>query len=590
MAEFKKVVITTKGQALIAKLMSGAGTVEFTKMAVSSTVYTDAQLVGLTALAAIKQNAPISKVLRTNNVAVQVEAAITNDDLAVGYHMQTLGLFARDPQEGEILYAVTNAAVAGYMPPFNGKTPSGAFFTMVTTVGNADNVNITINPSAYATIGNVTDLQGQIDNLEAYIGYQDDEILGLEVDFTRSKFTRLAGAVNRTPGLSFDNVEPFGGRRRCILTDNGKVLAYHGQVGYTETGKLTQAIVIGEGETAVTYPIGTIVQVMVEQPKFYYKVVPLKLDKVENGKGFHLRKARYYVSGKHKAGFKLHPAFVRNGKEKNVIYLSAYEGAIYDESAGAYILDDAQVADFATDKLSSISGTKPASGLTQNLTRANTRKLAQNRGLGWEQSYGATVAATQLLFAIEYASFNTQTAIGMGVVKTDDGATTMAEPTGATTLLGNKSGKTDNGSVTYRGEENFWMNIYKWVDGLNIEAKGLNNLYVADNGFADDIGTTPYKDAGITLAKANGYISAFAYNESFDWLFFASETTGSSALPVGDYHYQLNTAAGWLAALFGGDWNNGTYGGGFCWAVHYAASTRNRALGGRLVYVPNVVA
>lgn len=586
MAEFKKVVITNKGQALMAKLMSGVGTVEFTKMAVSSTVYSDAQLVGLTSLTGIKQNAPISKVLRTNNVAVEVHAAITNDDLTIGYHMQTLGLFAKDPQEGEILYAVTNASVAGYMPPFNGKTPSGAFFTMVTTVGNAENVTLEINPSAYATIGNVNDLQGQIDNLEAYIGYQDTEIVGLEADFATSTFKRLAGAENRTPGASFNNLEPFGGRKRCILTNDGKVLAYHGQAGYTETGKLTQAITIGE----TTYPIGTIVQVMVEQPKFYYKVVPLKLDKVQDGKGFHLRKARYYVSAKHKAGFKIHPAFVRNGKEKNFIYLSAYEGAIYDESAGAYILDDAQVADFAVDKLSSISGTKPASGVTQNLTRANTRKLAQNRGLGWEQAYGATVAATQLLFAIEYASFNTQTAIGMGVMKTDDGATNLAEPTGATTLLGDASGKADNGSITYRGEENFWMNIWKWIDGFNIEAKGLHNLYVADNAFADDLGTAPYQDAGITLAKTSGYISAFAYSEKFDWLFFPSETVGNSSVPVGDYLYQNNTYNGWLTAVLGGFWNDGASGGSFCWGVSVTASDRGRYRGGRLVYVPGVVA
>ncbi|WP_373795256.1 hypothetical protein, partial [Jeotgalibaca porci] len=244
----------------------------------------------------------------------------------------------------------------------------------------------------------------------------------------------------------------------------------------------------------------------------------------------------------------------------------------------------------AVDKLSSISGTKPASGVTQNLTRANTRKLAQNRGLGWEQAYGATVAATQLLFAIEYASFNTQTAIGMGVTKTDDATTNMAEPTGATTLLGNTSGKADNGSITYRGEENFWMNIWKWVDGLNIEAKGLHNLFVADNAFADDVGTTPYQDAGITLAKTSGYISAFAYNENFDWLFFPSETIGNTSVPVGDYLYQNNAHNGWFTALLGGSWNDGADGGGFYWAVVNAASVRSRHLGGRLVYVPGVVA
>lgn len=153
MAEFKKVVITKDGQALMAKLMSGAGTAEFTKIAVSSTTYSDSQLENLTSLAGIKQEAEISKVTRNNNVSVQVEGAISNIDVTVGYYMQTLGLYARDPQKGEILYAVTNASVAGYMPPFNDRTPSGAYFKLVTTIGNADNVTLQVDPAAVATIG-----------------------------------------------------------------------------------------------------------------------------------------------------------------------------------------------------------------------------------------------------------------------------------------------------------------------------------------------------------------------------------------------------------------------------------------------------
>ncbi|WP_202946828.1 hypothetical protein, partial [Rhodanobacter spathiphylli] len=122
---------------------------------------------------------------------------------------------------------------------------------------------------------------------------------------------RLAGAVGKNPGADFDSINAFGGRKRCILTDDGVVLAYYGEPGYSETGKTTVEIT----KNSVTYPVGTIVQVMVEQPKFYYKVVPLKLEKIQDGIGYHLRKARYYVSDYPKPGFKIHPAFVRNGVE-----------------------------------------------------------------------------------------------------------------------------------------------------------------------------------------------------------------------------------------------------------------------------------
>lgn len=685
MAEFKQLIITDRGQALMAKMLAGAGNVRFTKISVSDTTYTDGQLPGLTALSSIKQTTLISKVIRTNNVAVQVEGAVTNSDLVSGYYMRTIGLYAIDPDLGEILYAVTIATQAGYMPPYNGITVSGAYFKLVTTVSNASSVSLNVDPAAVATIGDIVDLQNQISDLQAFVGYTDADIYGVEVDFKNKAFKRLAGAVNKTPGAMFDGIKAFGGRKRCILADDGKVLAYHGEAAYTETGALLQAVF----KNNKNYPIGEKVQVMVEQPRFYYKVVPLQLDKVEYkeintlaitagasssgnvtinldgkdftvavasgddasavatkiraavfagwttggsgssvsftavdpgekvtatfnggttgvtatvtktlagnvGKGFHMRKARYYVSDVKKSGFKLHPAFIHNGKEKNFIYLSAYEGSVFDKSAGVYLLADEPIVDFAAgtgDMLSSIAYAKPVSGLTNDLTRAKTRILANNRGTGWNQAYAATVAATQLLFTIEYASMNTQNAIGYGVLNKPSGEGNESEITGATTNLGNASGSVTNTNgwnvPTYRGEENWWGNIWKWVDGLNIYAYGENSLFVADNGFTDNSNAAPYKDAGITLARSNGYISAFGYNEEFDWLFFPSETTGDSSLPVGDYFYQNHAANSWCVALLGGHWNSSSYGGGFYWSVSSTSSARTRNIGGRLVYVPD---
>lgn len=688
MAEFKQLIVTDRGQALMAKMLAGTGNVQFTKISVSDTTYTDAQLPALTALSGVKQTTLISKVIRTNNVAVQVEGAVTNSELVSGYYMRTIGLYAIDPDLGEILYAVTIASVAGYMPPYNGITVSGAYFKLVTTVSNASSVTLNVDPAAVATIGDIQDLQNKISDLQAFVGYTDTDIYGVEVDFASRTFTRLAGAVNKTPGAMFDSIKAFGGRRRCIVTDDGKVLAYFGEAAYTETGALLQQVI----KNNVTYAVGHKVQVMVEQPKFYYKVVPLKLDKVaynevntiavtavptadgnvtinldgvaftvavattdntttlvatkiraatyagwttggsgasvtftstttgekvtatfnggttgvtatvtktvsgKAGKGFHMRKARYYVSDVKKSGFKLHPAFIHNGKEKNFIYLSAFEGSLFDSSVGNYIYDDAQVADFTVtngDKLCSIANVKPISGSSQDLIRSKTRILANNRGTGWQQAYGATVAATQMLFMIEYASFNTQSKIGVGNTNKpwlEDGIN-YSELTGATTNLGNASGAVTNVNginiVTYRGEENFWGNIWKWVDGLNIYAYGENSLYVADNGFTDNINTSPYKDAGITLSRKDGYISAFGYSEDFDWLFMTSETTGDSSLPVGDYFYQNHAASSWCVARLGGDWSSGSSAGGFCWLVAYASSARVRSVGGRLVYVPD---
>lgn len=641
MAEFSQLIITNKGQALIAKVLAGTGDIEFTKVDTSETEYQLDALQNLTELTGVKQTSLVSKVSRTNDVAITVEAAFTNTGLTFGYYVKTLGLYATDPDEGEILYAVSIEQSGNcYIPASNGTTVTGLYLKFVTTVGNADNISLEVNPAAFALVGDIQDLQSQIDdletflgysgagspaiakeedieelqeqitdinseieiisndiedlqgrvsNVEAFIGYIDNDVYGLEVNFMNNNFVRLAGAMNKTAGADFDSINAFGGRKRCIMTNDGVVLAYYGEAGYTTSGALTEAIDIGD----TTYPIGTIVQVMVEQPKFYYKVVPMLTE--NKTKGQIIRKARYYVSDTAREGFKVHPAFVCNGVENDKIYLAAYEGSLYDASANSYITNDAQVADFGNDMLCSISGAKPLSGVTQNATRANVRMLARKRGAGWEQSYAATVCASELLMLIEYASFNMQTAIGAGNTNKESGTGNHSENTGATDTLGNASGAILNSNsvqlVSYRGEENFWGNIWTWIDGINSNinvSSGVDDIYITDHDFTDDIDDTSgiYQEVEITPSMTEGYVSAFCYDEDFDWLFIAGEVTGNSALPVGDYFYQSETS-GWRVGLLGGTWNDGADAGAFCWALRDASSYRSRDVGGRLVYVPS---
>lgn len=597
MAQYSKLVLTDDGQALMAKMIAGTGNIDFTKICSSSTQYTESQLQSLTVLTNVKQTTLVSKVTRTNEVAIKIEAAFSNVDITTGYYMRTLGLYAVDPDKGEILYAACIETTNNcYMPPYNGVTVSAAYIQLYTTVGNSESVSLEVNPGAYATIGDIQALEAEIADLKALVGYTDGDIYGVEVDFVNKKFTRLAGAVNRTPGEGFDGINCFGGRKRCNLTNDGRVAAYYGETGFSTTGKLTQAVDRNpEGtetpDTTLQFASGTVVQVMVEQPKFYYKVVPLNVEKKH--KGGITRKVRYYVSDTPKAGFKLHPAFVENGNENEKIYVAAFEGSLYDASAAVYILDDSQVADFTADMLSSIANAKPLSGLTQSATRANVRKLAEKRGSGWEQAYAATVSASQMLMLIEYASFNMQSCIGNGAVsKTDDGATNMSEPTGTTINLGNASGVAANFNgiqmISYRGEENFWGNIWGWVDGINQYMDATTHegtIYIADHTFTDDIGTGAYEDAGIIAVFGDGYVSAFCYSEKYDWLFIPGELLGNTALPVGDYCWNGNT--GWRVAILGAGWDSGLSAGAFCWYLGNASSTRGRYVGGRLVYVPS---
>lgn len=442
---------------------------------------------------------------------------------------------------------------------------------------------------------NAQEILSGVTDIRAYLGMiETEDVLGITMDYKNKTCTRIAGAKNLTAGADFDKFSMYGGRKRCNVSDGGTINAYYGDEGYTEDGSNGQ--------------------VMVYQPKFYYLMCPLEYDRQETGYGYHLRKANYYVSETQRAGFKLHPAFYdKNGNEVDYILMSAYEGCIYDTSANAYLKNDEQVMDASKDKFSSIAGARPASGVSQNLTRPNIEQMAKNRGEGWHSLGIKTASMEQLLMIVEMGMMNLQTAIGQGVVNLpwttgSDTTSSYASATGSTASLGNGTGRatktttyeggkateyTVDGktSICYRGVENFWGNIWKFAYGINFYCevgKPFLGYVCKDFNYAESKKTDNYENIGFALPSENGYVSAMGYSTKYDWLFLPSEVKGNSSLPVGDYYYQNNTWDGYRIARLGGYWNSGSSAGGFCWALSNGVGTRDRDIGGRLVYVPTV--
>lgn len=440
---------------------------------------------------------------------------------------------------------------------------------------------------------NSQEILAGVADLRAYLGLTDDDIVGIQVDYKNKTFKRIAGAVNLQAGADFDRFSMFGGRRRCNVADDGTIVAWYGEPDYKEDGSMGQ--------------------VMVYQPKFYYLVCPVVYDPINTGIGYHLRKANYYVSEKPRAGFRLHPAFYdADGNEIDYFLTSVYEGSIWDadggNGTGAYLLKDEQVMNLATDKFCSIAGVKPASGLTQNLTRPNIEQMAQNRGTGWHGDLIKQVSAEQMLMIIEIGMMNLQTAIAQGVVSiADNSAYNCSSLTGSTSSIGNGTGRatettntkgdtstkeTADGktSVCWRGKENFWGNIWKFVYGINIWGNGKmggGQPYICkDFNFVENKNSDNYEGAGFTATNANGYISAMGYSTNYDWLFIASECLGNSSLPVGDYTYTTQNLNAYRIALLGGSWNSGGGAGAFYWYLDGGVGTRHRYIGGRLVFIP----
>lgn len=471
------------------------------------------------------------------------------------------------------------------------------------SVATANNVLQSLSAENASAASNIDELKSEnfnsqeilsgVADIRAYLGITADDIVGIQVDYKNKTFKRLAGAANLTKGSDFDKFTMFGGRKRCNVADDGSIVAWYGDADYKEDGSMGQ--------------------VMVYQPKFYYLVCPVEYDPIDTGIGYHLRKANYYVSEKPRAGFRLHPAFYdASGNEIDYFLTSAYEGSIYDASASAYLLNDEQVMNTGEDKFSSIAGARPASGSSQNLTRPNIEAMAQNRGTNWHGDLIKQVSAEQMLMLIEMGMMNLQTAIAQGIVSLpwttgSDTTSSYAAATGSTASLGNGTGRAEKTttyeggvakeytvdgktSVCWRGKENFWGNIWKFVYGINIWGNGKmggGQPYIcSDFSFAESKNSGNYEPAGFTVTNANGYISAMGYSTACDWLFIASECLGNSSLPVGDYTYITVNLNGYRIAPLGGDWLSGGNAGGFCWILINGVGNRYRNVGGRLVYIP----
>ena len=358
--------------------------------------------------------------------------------------------------------------------------------------------------------------------------------------------------------------------RRCILNDSGAVVYYLDGLDSTKREA---------GGTAALD--GTAGQVMVEIPKFF-----VKMTKVGNLN-------TWWISDKKQAGFSVHPAFVKNGTEVAARYVSAYDACAFDGSS-VIVTDNADNqsarVNTATDKLISVSGQYPMAGLTRN----EFRLLAANRGTGWRQLDFYLMSAIQLLYLVEYRTFNSQFAISDGNTRhttwTAGGTFATNNRTcvsGLSNALGNRSGGSATGTinssnngdyVSYRGIENWFGNVWNWVDGINIGPGGNYKWWVSntDTQFADNTSTN-YTEIG-TAASSDGFITNVL---DIATAFIPSAVAGSSTTGLADQYFR---ATGNRVLAVGGSASNGAAAGGFCLSALADSSLRVRNFGARLAF------
>lgn len=314
-------------------------------------------------------------------------------------------------------------------------------------------------------------------------------------------------------------------------------------------------------------------------------------------------------------------------KHVDKFYISTYEARIYRtdnllcSAAGASKLSDPNSINFrGGDNTAEWDDTyRSLLGLpVTNLTRDQFRQAARKRGSGWEMyTYGAHKTLFWL-FAVEYATLNSQKpfnaqkdANGFSQGGLGPGPTQMTDwtnfnnanpliPCGYTNEFGNGSGekayvvKNASGGThatlmvnRYRGIENPFGHIWKYTDGANIQVttgdNGLSILWTtADPSNFSDSSYVRYDKKG-NICRVNGYAKNTLLGEDGDII--ATEIGGSSSTYWCDYYY-TNTLTNSLRLVAVGGGSDGADAGFIRVNTSETPSGAYKHFGSRLCFFP----
>lgn len=167
MSTFNGLFFTDKGRALQAKAQAG-GELHFNRIALGDGDLGNNTIADLNALIHEVKSLSITKLLvLTDNKTSVVGGVLSNQDVSTGFYWKELGVFAQDPDLGEILYCYGNAgALAEYIPAGGGADILEKEVDIETITDNDTSITASINQSlVYATQEALNQLSDEIDAL-----------------------------------------------------------------------------------------------------------------------------------------------------------------------------------------------------------------------------------------------------------------------------------------------------------------------------------------------------------------------------------------------------------------------------------------
>lgn len=182
MAEYTGMVLTKKGRMLQAKAESGVR-LNFTKLSIGDGQHAQ-NLEDIEYLMNPIKDLGISGIQVDSNGYCRIHSAITNEGLTEGFFVREIGLYAEDPDEGEILYAIATAREADFLPAEGGATVVNNEFEIITVVANATNITAEISNAGYVSREEYDEVVFRLEVVEARSNKNEDDISTMKLRLT----------------------------------------------------------------------------------------------------------------------------------------------------------------------------------------------------------------------------------------------------------------------------------------------------------------------------------------------------------------------------------------------------------------------
>jgi hypothetical protein len=612
--------LTKDGKALLAKAQAGKCAIQITKAQSGSGSYTSSEDISQrTALKTVKQTFPISNKVINTDSALVLKITMENSTLTAGYDITEFGVFASDPDKGEILYSIATASTSDYMPAYNGVVPSVINMSYYLEVANASTVTI---KSAGALA-----LQSDLEALEARVtAVESDALRGYgarrKVGASSTTWERVGAAVGLVAKAAVGNgtvqndfmasVYPYNSVKPCNVAEDMSVNAYLGDADFQWDGS--------NGD------------VMLEVPQVY---TARYFETDSDGVEWEYR----WVAAGPVGRCHLDHAFTDGDRQSEKIYIPIFNGSLNTEGT----------------KLESKAGVFPL----HNKTRAQFRTLCTAKGDKWCLDDVWTMHLLDTLFIVMFAGTNAQTILGRGRsempydnaanvalqarnntnyitiakswaerftvgqgigigtsagsqsvfaertvtqitdsaeiesasniffdgdpvnITTDHHVWSCVQKTGATIEMQSANGRVEGvdgrTAVRFLYIEDWFGNMWQFRDGDNI--KKFQHYYCNKrSSYADKVYEGDYFKVGYEASQTGGYVKKFGYDPEWPEIEICVDATGSSGTYFPDYYW---AAEGGELVLSGGSVISGVGVGPFYRNCNNGSGASHWNIGGR---------